>query len=172
MKPRLLIISDLFGFNSNTWIDAYVKVFEKTFEIVLYDSQELSEIENTDCSEKELHSQFVNGGLEKAVENLLSLENETAHVLAFSVGGTIAWKAGLKGLRIKKLVAVSSTRLRKETTKPNSSIELLFAEKDVSKPSIRWFQKMELNPVIINNSQHSFYTDTKNIELIKNLLEL
>ena len=56
----------------------------------------------------------MNSGIEIAVQTLLNKEKGEIKILAFSVGGTIAWKAALKGLKVSDLVAVSSNRLRYE----------------------------------------------------------
>ena len=171
MKQRLVIISDLFGFNNCSWIQFYVSKLEPKFDITLYDVHELGEIENKDLSEDELHNQFLKDRLEIAVNNLLKLEKDPVNILAVSIGGTIAWKAALKGLQIKKLVAVSSTRIRKETVKPNCELDLIFGEKDSFAPSNDWFKTMELNYTRIKNISHTFYKEIEHVDLIVNHLK-
>jgi len=79
-------------------------------------------------------------------------------VLAFSIGGTITWKAALKGLRVKSMYAVSATRLRYELNKPTCDINLIYGEEDFFKPSIGWFEKMNLSYSILNNVGHDLYS--------------
>lgn len=157
MKPKLLIISDLFGFENSTWIKRYLVLLESHFQLQLYDSIELAEIDKTNLSPDQLHSVFVNGGIEKAVKKLFSLEKEEVNILAFSIGGTIGWKAGLLGLDIKHFYAVSSTRLRYESMKPNSIINLIFGENDINKPDKAWFLGLNLKGEILKNGNHEIY---------------
>lgn len=166
MKPRLLILSDLFGFQNCIWIQNYIKNIESIYNITLYDSLELAEIDSIGLLENEIHHQFVHGGIEKAVKTLIHLEKDLVDVLAFSIGGTIAWKAGLRGLKLEKLITVSSTRLRKELKKPEGKIDLLFAENDNFNPSKNWFVEMQSNPIIVKEVAHDFYTKGENVKLV------
>lgn len=157
MKLKLLILSDLWGFDNSPWIKNYKELLKPDFQLIFYDSCELAGIDKTDLTEKELHSQFINGGINNAVNKLLQLENEEVNVLAFSIGGTIAWKAALKGLKINKLYAVSSTRLRYEIKRPDCYIQLIFGEKDQFIPEHIWFKKLNLESEIIKNENHEIY---------------
>lgn len=159
MKPRLIILSDLWGKEKTDWVLYYIELLEGNFEIQYYDCCELGEIDKTDYTEKNLHSQFVNGGIEKAVENLLKAEKNEIDVLAFSIGGTIAWKSALKGLNIRNLFAVSSTRLRYENEIPSGAIKLYYGENDNNKPNKNWFESHSLDYEIIKNEKHDFYTE-------------
>ncbi|MDT0553789.1 alpha/beta hydrolase [Urechidicola vernalis] len=170
MKSRLIVISDLFGFKENNWIQNYMAILNDYFEVVFYDALVLAEIKKASKTESELHNAFVNGGIEIAINNLLNLENELVNVLGFSIGGTIGWKAGLKGLKIQRIIGVSSTRLRMETLKPNCKIELFYGEKDSDAPSNNWFQLMELNYTSIRNAAHTFYKEKEHIDIIVNRL--
>ncbi|MDQ6470441.1 alpha/beta hydrolase [Flavobacterium sp. LHD-80] len=166
MKPRLLILSDLFGGENPNWIKFYTDKLESTFEIQYYDVLKLANLHAFDLTETEIHSQFLNGGIEKAIENLLQLENEKVIVLGFSIGGTIAWKASLKALKTDCLFAVSSTRLRYEDKLPNCNIKLYFGENDSNKPSLEWFQKLNVPSEIFDNQKHQLYLENKNAQLI------
>jgi hypothetical protein len=163
MKPRLIILSDLWGIQKSEWIKHYSESLNPYFEIKYYDCCQLGEVDKTDLSEKNLHSQFIRRGIKIAVEKLLDLETGNINILAFSIGGTIAWKAGLNGLNIKNLYAISSTRLRHETDKPNCYIKLFFGKKDNFKPNADWFEKMELKFEIIKNEGHQIYQNPDNI---------
>jgi hypothetical protein len=166
MKPRLIILSDLWGKEKSDWVSDYVELLKDNFEIQYYDCCELGEIDKTNYTEGNLHSQFVTGGIEKAVENLLKAEKNQVDILAFSVGGTIAWKAALEGLNVQNLFAVSSTRLRYENEIPNGGIKLYFGENDSNKPSENWFEKHSINFEIIKNKEHDFYTGKEFATLI------
>ena len=98
IKERLILLSDLWGEEKCEWMTYYTSVLEQHFVLQYYDCCELGDIDKSDYSEKNLHHQFINGGMEKAVENLLQKEKESVIVLGFSIGGTIAWKAAISGL--------------------------------------------------------------------------
>jgi hypothetical protein len=166
MKPRLIILSDLWGKEKAAWTLDYIELLKNKFEIQYYDCCELGEIDKTNFSEENLHNQFVNGGIEKAVANLLKIEKNQIDVLAFSIGGTIAWKAALKGLNIGKLFAVSSTRLRYEDEIPSGTIQLYYGENDCNKPSNDWFEKHSIDFEIIKNKEHDFYTEKESADSI------
>ena len=139
VKPKLLILSDLFGGQHPEWINYYTNTLRSKFEIQYYDVLELANIDASNLTETDIHKQFLDGGIDKAVETLLKLETDKVTVLGFSIGGTIAWKASLLGLKTMYLFAVSSTRLRYETEAPNCEIKLYFGENDPNKPHDKWF---------------------------------
>lgn len=116
-----------------------MNLLQSKFEIQYYDVLELANIASDNFVESEIHNQFLNGGIDKAIQNLLQLETGKILVLGFSIGGTIAWKASLQGLKITHLLAVSSTRLRYETEVPNGIVKLYFGEKDPNKPNHNGF---------------------------------
>lgn len=159
MKPRLIILSDLWGKEKSNWVTGYVELLEDKFEIQYYDCCELGGIDKTNYTEESLHSQFINGGIEKAAENLLKAEKNQIDILAFSIGGIISWKAALKGLNVRSLFAVSSTRLRYEVEIPNGTIKLYYGENDNNKPNNDWFEKDSIVFEIIKNKEHDFYTE-------------
>ena len=159
MKPRLIILSDLWGREKSDWVSAYVELLKDKFEVQYYDCCELSEIDKTICKEENLHSQFIKGGIDKAVENLLKAEKNQIDILAFSIGGIIAWKAALMGLNLRNLFAVSSTRLRYEHEIPKSVIKLYYGENDNTKPNEDWFKKHSIDCVFIKNNEHDFYRE-------------
>ncbi|MCZ4319882.1 alpha/beta hydrolase [Aequorivita viscosa] len=168
MKLRLVILSDLWGFNNLHWVNNYVKLLSDDFQLIFYDSCELAEIDKTNLTEKELHSKFTNGGIATAATNLSHLEKERVIVVGFSIGGTIAWKAGLSGLNISTLYAISSTRLRYETTKPNCKINLVYGAYDPYKPDRNWAEALKLKLEIIKNGEHDIY---KNQEVFKEVCQ-
>jgi len=168
MKSKLLILSDLFGGGNPEWIKRYTDLLEPKFEIQYYDVLELANITISDLTEMDIHNQFLNGGIDKAVDNLLELENGKVTVLGFSIGGTIAWKAALKGLKVVNLIAVSSTRLRFETEAPNCKIRLYFGDKDLNAPNSKWFIDLKVSNHFFENQDHQLYLERKNVALICN----
>ncbi|KFF06982.1 alpha/beta hydrolase [Flavobacterium reichenbachii] len=168
-KPRLLILSDLFGGENPEWIQPYKDILKSNFDIQYYDVIQLAGI-LPDSDETSIHNQFLNGGMAKAVENLLQLETNEVIILGFSIGGTIAWKASLKGLNVSQLIAVSSTRLRFENEVPNCKIKLYFGEKDLNKPDSKWFSDLKILSEILENESHQLYLQQKNaFEICNNL---
>jgi hypothetical protein len=136
---RLIILSDIFGNIESDWYKYYQSILKEHFEVEIYDCCKLAEINLKDLTEEQIHNQFINGGIEKAVYNLLKKEKELVNILGFSIGGTIAWKAACKSLHVKNFTTVSSTRLRFENTKPSCKIKLFFAENDIYIPNNEWF---------------------------------
>lgn len=172
MKSKLLIISDLWGFENAPWIKTYSDSLKSDFQLVFYDSYELAGMDKRDLTESELHFQFINGGIDSAVNRLVQLEKEEVSVLAFSIGGTMAWKAALMGLKIKRLYAVSSTRLRYEIAKPTCAIHLIFSAKDEFMPKSTWFSQFNLEPVIIKNESHEIYKEAHIAKEICGLIKI
>lgn len=163
---KLIVLSDLWGKEKPNWILQYITILEKYFDVKYYDCCELGGISKNELSEENLHQQFVNGGVEKAVKQLLKNENEAYAVLGFSIGGTIAWKACLSGLKAQYLFAVSATRLRYETEKPLAETELFYGEKDTFKPDEKWFEQMKIKENIYLNEGHELYLKKEITETI------
>lgn len=157
MKPRLLILSDLWGKERANWMSYYSEPLSKSFDIQYYDCCELGDIDKFIYTEEALHKQFVNGGLDRAIARLIELEQEDTHFLAFSIGGTIAWQFALKTGKVKSLYAVSSTRLRYETEKPEGKIKLWYGEADKHAPSQDWFDQLEIDHKIVRGQGHLIY---------------
>ena len=86
--------------------------------------------------------------------------------LAFSTGGTIAWKAALKGLPMKSLTAISPTRIRLETDKPEIPMNLLYGERDEFRPDDNWTKEMAMDLNVIPNFGHQLYSDEKIISQV------
>lgn len=165
-KPKLLILSDLFGGQHPAWINYYKNALRAKFEIQYYDTPELANINVSSLTETDIHNQFLNGGIDKAVESLLKLETDKVIVLGFSIGGTIAWKASLQGLKTTHLFAVSSTRLRYEAKAPGCKIKLYFGGNDPNKPNSKWFLDLNVTNEILQNQGHQLYLEEKNAALI------
>ena len=158
MKYRLIILSDLWGSGKSEWLINYTQILKPYFYIQYYDCCELGGISKSDYNEEELHKRFVNGGIERAVKKLMELEKDTVNILAFSVGGTIAWKYAVESNKIDSLICVSSTRLRYEIIRPKGEITLFYGNNDVFKPEIEWLDDMELNYDVLKDNGHHVYT--------------
>ena len=164
MAEKLVIISDMWG--------ATKGYLQQYYDIEFYDCQQLGNIDVVISSEENVHKAFVNGGIETAVRNLLRKEKSPAHYLAFSMGGTIAYKAALKGLPMKSLTALSSTRIRLEKEKPITDLNLIFGERDEFRPNDDWQQAVGADVTVIPNFGHHLYSDEKIIsEVCLELLE-
>ena len=156
-KPTLIVLSDLWGKENADWMSYYINGLENHYTIHFYDCCTLGNIDTSDFTELKLHNQFVNGGIDRAVKNLLQIEKQNLTVLAFSIGGTIAWKAALLGLKVQTIFAISSTRLRYETQKPNCCVQLFYGENDAFRPNKNWFPKMNLTEKFYKNELHNCY---------------
>lgn len=158
-KPSLVILSDIFGASSDTWMDEYRNLLSPYLEIIEYDSRILAEI--SDDNLEKVHAEFIHGGIERAVQNLLRLESRSSMILGFSIGGTIAWKFALENKHVESIHCVSATRLRKEENKPASEINLYFGEFETNGPSEIWFNKLAIVPAIFDNETHECYKSIK-----------
>ena len=158
-KPKLIILSDFWRNQKAEWISNYTSVLDHYFDLTFYNCADLAGITLIDVQHEKIHQQFVDGGIDRAVKNLLKRETEKINILAFSLGGTIAWKAALLGLKVENLFAISSTRLRYEFEKPAIKMELLFGDDDSFKPDAEWFEKMALRPNFITNQDHEMYKE-------------
>ena len=161
MKERIIIISDLWGRGKSEWLINYTQILETEFDILFYDSCELGQIDVSNYTQENLHKQFINGGIEKAIDKLVEIEKHKVHILAFSIGGTIAWNYGLKNDNINSLVCVSSTRLRNETERPKGDLELYFGDNDKYKPTVKWFESMKLEYEVLSDKGHQVYCETQ-----------
>ena len=159
---KLIILSDLWGSLKSDWLTHYTEILKKHFEIEFYDCRELGEIDLKECAEEKIHQQFMNGGIDRAIKYLLKKEADNINVLGFSIGGYIAWKSALEGVKAKKIIAISSTRLRYENEKPQCEIDLFYGENDKFKPENDWYSRLELKEKIFYNEEHDFYRNKEN----------
>ena len=166
MTQKLVILSDMWGSKKGLWITSYLGYLQQYYDIVFYDCQQLANIDLKVNSAENIHRAFVEGGIDTAVAHLMKKETEPAHYLAFSVGGTIAWKANLLGLPMKSLYTVSSTRIREEQSSPDCKTTILFGETDLHKPKENWYTKLGVEAELVKGFGHELYTDDKNIQKI------
>lgn len=166
MAERLVIISDMWGAKKGLWITSYLGYLQQYFDIVFYDCQQLANLDLKVNSEENIHKAFVEGGIDTAVAHLIKKEKIVSHYLAFSTGGTVAWKAANLGLPMKSLYNVSATRIRKENNKPEVPTKLVFGGNDSNKPSSDWEKKVGIELETIDNYGHTLYTDEKIIKKV------
>lgn len=172
MAERLVVLSDMYGAKQGLWITSYLGYLQQHYTIVFYDLQDLAHVSVKIETQENIHQEFLNGGIDTAVAHLLQKEKEPSHYLAFSMGGTVAWKAALRGLPVKSLYAISATRLRYETEVPLCAHTLLFGEKDAFKPKSNWAKQVNANTEVLPSYGHEMYTDEKIIKKVcKTLLE-
>ncbi|MEK6151900.1 hypothetical protein WIW50_01495 [Flavobacteriaceae bacterium 3-367] len=172
MAERLVVVSDMWGAKKGLWITSYLGYLQQYFNIVFYDCQQLANIDLTVDTAENIHKEFVEGGICTAVAHLLKKENEASHYLAFSTGGTIAWKAGLLGLPMKSLYTISATRLRLEEERPEVPLTLMYGDRDSFRPSTEWSKDIGVTMELVPNFGHELYTDEKIVRKVcQDLLE-
>jgi len=171
MNKEIIIISDLWGSQKSDWLVGYKKTFSKDFSIKFYDACELGSVNTKPYLQHELHNQFVEFGIESAAKELLKLERTPKMYIGCSVGGVIAWKASLLGLPIEKLITISATRLRREIQKPSCPLYLLFGENDQYKPSLDWFDSLNIKKYEFLEGDHEIYKEQHTIQKIGAFLE-
>ena len=172
MKPKLLLLSDLWGFQDEAWSQDYIAALQHHHEVTLFDSPQLAGINVKGQSQDTIHRQLINGGIETAVQQLRAQVPQSIDmIIGCSVGGVIAWKAILAGLQTKKLVAISATRLRHETQKPDGDIVLYYGEQDKYRPSAEWSQSLQVTTHLLPGVGHDVYKERHFIKkLATNLL--
>lgn len=172
MAEKLVVVSDMWGAKKGLWITSYFGYLQQYYDIVFHDCQQLGNIDVQISSEENIHQAFLNGGIDTAVTNLLQKETQPAHYLAFSTGGTIAYKAALQGLPMKSLTAISATRIRFEEHRPDTNLNLIYGECDEFKPGLKWAQQTGVEIKVVPNFGHAMYSDEKIIsDVCYNLLE-
>lgn len=157
-NPRIAIISDLWGFNNDPYVNLYVEKLYNHFDVDLIDAQVLSDVTSNE-KEEEIHKQFIESGIDIATERLVKSGIHFDAILGFSVGGTIGWKAIQSGANIDTLYAISATRLRKETKPLKQNTKLFFGENEQFGPTKEWFEEMNIDYSIIPNSGHQLYKE-------------
>ncbi|MDM1294954.1 alpha/beta hydrolase [Sphingobacterium sp. N143] len=169
-KPSLIILSDMWGIKRSAWISDYLEQLYDSFDIMLIDCINIAKINDYNLNDQELHQRFIDGGVELAVRNLIDISPSDNYILGFSIGGYIAWKACLAGLKAKSLFAVSSTRLRKEKLCPAIPIHLFYGQTDPYRPEKPWFDRMNIIPQIYVNMGHNCYMFKENATSISSQL--
>jgi len=108
---------------------------------------------------EELYRHLVeNGGFDKAVTRTLELFGAADIGLGYSSGGAVLWKSVLRGLPLKRLVCISSTRLRDETSNAMRIPTLaVFGDQDNARPPVSWGSGGVLEVVLLPQAEHAFY---------------
>lgn len=149
----------MWGTQQKEWTSIYMDALSHRYNITCYDCHELGGVDMSTSDQEIIHKQFVDFGIENAVQRLCSIETMPTTYIGLSVGGVIAWKAGLAELPIQHIFAISSTRLRTETVKPTCPINLYYGENDPYKPSLDWLSQMGCEYEIVKDRGHDLYKD-------------
>ncbi|WP_378188277.1 hypothetical protein ACE939_07405 [Aquimarina sp. W85] len=168
LQPKLVILSDIWGTLNSDWITTYLQKLDNHFDVKFIDVRTLAGINYKIQEINVVHANFVQYGIQKAVKGLSCIE--TDYILAFSIGGTIAWKTIALGLKIKHLFAVSSTRLRKEDCHLACSTTLFYGSLDTNKPRALWQKRYSDHTQIYTNEYHEFYRKPSYAHRISNYI--
>ena len=172
MANRLVILSDMWGSRKGLWITSYLGYLQQYFNIVYYDSQELAGLERVVKTREDLCRALVEGGYDTAVTQLLAKEKTPSHYLTFCAGGTVAWRAALKGLPMKSLYAISPLWLEREEERPDCPVKLLFGELHKERPTREWAEQLEVPMKVEPLFGRELYSDEKIIRKVSlDLLE-
>ncbi len=179
MAERLVVLSDMHGSKRGLWIASYLGYLQQYFDIVFYDSKELANISLAVNSDENIYEAFIQGGLDTAVAHLLKKEHTDSHYLTFCAGGSIAWKAGMMGLPMKSLYAISPLNLEAYEWKPDCPIQLLYGEYgDYNKqlPSGAWVEKVNVSMECMPKYGYELYSDEKiirkvSLELLQSMIK-
>jgi hypothetical protein len=169
MAERLVVLSDMYGSKRGLWITSYLGYLQQYFDIVFYDSKELANIELTVNSDENIYNAFLQGGMDTAVAHLLKKEHHESHYLTFCAGGSIAWKAGMMGLPMKSLYAISPLNLEVFDWKPECPVHVLYGEYgDFKKllPSGGWSERVGVPVEIVPKFGYELYSDEKIIQKV------
>jgi len=164
MAEKLVVLSDMWGVKKGLWITSYFGYLQQYYDITFYDCQQLGDINEPVKTADNLHKAFVEGGIDIAAAHLAKKETTPSHYLAFSMGGTIAWKAALMGLPMKSLTAISPTRLRMELERPSCDINLIYGDNDPFRPDASWAKALDIDMQLVPNFGHELYSDEKIID--------
>ncbi|MDF0715738.1 hypothetical protein PY092_06225 [Muricauda sp. 334s03] len=159
MAEKLVVISDKWGAKKGLWIASYFGYLQQYYDIVFHDCQQLGNVDVSIFSEENIDNAFKEGGLDSAVSNLVNKETEPAHYLAFGIGGTVAFKALLKGLPAKSVTSISAIGIENENETVPSDVELIYGECDKSKPGLKWAKTVGADLRIVPNFGHTLYSD-------------
>ena len=166
MAERLVIISDMMGSRQGLWITTYLGYLQQYFDIVYYDSQELAGLDLVVKTRENLCEALEEGGYNTAVSQLLAKEKVPSHYLTFCAGGSMAWKAALKGLPVKSLYAISPLGLESEEERPDCPVKLVYGENHLARPNAEWAQTLGVSLAVEPNFGRELYSDEKIISKV------
>lgn len=138
MIKEIVVVSDMWGEVKSQWFSLFLELVPANISLRYFDSSKLGNVNLEQNDEEQIHNQFVEFGIENAVNTLLANNLESKIFIGCSVGGVIAWRAALRGLNVDKLITISSTRLRYETHKPDCEVINYFGQSDVYRPKADW----------------------------------
>ena len=154
------------------WWQLYTDLLSPYYKVRWYDSCSLAQVKLTPFTQEHLHQQFINGGIDLAVATLLEnglQQSGPPTILAFSIGGTIAWKAVQAGLAAEQFYAVSATRLRYERESLPIEGCLWYGGEDAYRPNTEWLSQQRLSSDILVGGEHECYRD---VEVAQHVSEL
>lgn len=164
MKPRLLIISDLWGDINSDWLSHIRSVNASKFEMVYFDARKLAAIDLDLRSQEEIHRQFTDDAIEKAVHKLISFNGIYDFGIGCSIGGTILWKAAEKGLNVNRITTLSATKLRHISTKPTCAISVYYGTEDPFRADEIWAKLLGIENYYLLSGDHHIYRDENTIK--------
>ena len=167
----------MMGSRQGLWITTYLGYLQQYFDIVYYDSQELAGLDLLVKTRENLCEALEEGGYATAVSQLLAREKTPSHYLTFCAGGSMAWKAALKGLPVKSLYAISPLALEMEAQRPDCPVTLLYGENHQERPDTTWAQSLGVSLAVETNFGRELYSDEKIIskvclELLSNKIRM
>lgn len=157
----LLLLSDMWGQRQWQWLALYEQALQVHFQVQRLDVCTLGHLNTSIYESDTLHQQFLDGGITQAVNELLKFQAPNLYIIAFSIGGTIAWKAMEKGLQVKQCYAVSATRLRYETTPAKYPTKLFYGNNDPFRPNDIWLKNINLSYKLFPDQAHECYKNSK-----------
>ena len=172
MANKIIIISDLWGSGRSRWVEHFRRILESNYSIQFYDACLLGSVDTRYYDERLIHQQFVEFGIDQAADKLIAQNEINAVYIGCSVGGVIAWRAGLKGLPMKKLITISSTRLRRESQKPKCEVINFFGKEDEYKPEDIWLNSLGFGQSFSIDGGHDIYADYEAVKFIINKSKL
>ena len=172
MSERLVILSDLWGPRKGLWITSYLGYLQQYFDISYYDTSQLADLDVSHPTAMSLTTAINEGGLERAVKNLVAKERQPAHYLAFCAGGTVVWNAVRKGLQAKSIYAISPMNLHREAEGSKCPVKVLYGEYMDDKPSSNWAAQTGVTLEVVPRFGREMYSDEKVIQKVcQELLE-
>lgn len=167
--PNALILSDMYGFkDEHEKDDGYLfktaDFFERFgFITKIYSSSKLGKINFENGASKNIHDLFISYGIRNSLWSLGFAGQTIFDIgIGFSIGGTILWRGYQEGkLSFKRLICISSTRLRNEIEKIDIPTLTIFGEKDSYAPTLEKIQSLGANYRIMPEFDHDFYRETK-----------
>lgn len=172
MHQEIKIISDLWGVNQSDWFENFEQLLSENYDVQLTDACKLAGLDLDPYTQEHLHQQFIDFGIDKAAIALVKRNTTPKIYIGCSIGGVIAWKASKLGLKVKKLITISSTRLRYETVKPDFGCCHFFGHKDKYKPDTKWINTVGQNSTQIVQGGHEIYKRKEVVEQILREAEL